>query len=373
MVKILNKSKTVLLNIIFLLFNCLLVTNLFSRDLEKSSTFPDYARNGVTLKPIISEAGFTLSTNNKIKFAKCDTLICHLMIKKSSVKKNEYVELTQNFLNNLKRSWKTSGEKHDFLRDSLVLVDDKDQNSAILDIVKVAVAIESSNQAWAEKIILDLLGLEHHHSFFNSYIAKGDLEKLQKNVMGILQHTQRKMQDKFLFKLFASYLVEFYDVSSRKEFYKAFNLNWTLQEIRKVAESKVYGHNLTGLWIPILKKRVSRSELVKYYKKVLTEENIIRFPKKVLWIIMDYVPDNKTIKQKIVKVISSMRNSVDPYLKELYIRLHDKDKVSEMFVKSLHKRPVFVLKRDFYRDLLKKNIAVEYAVYNLLMLGDLSY
>ena len=34
-------------------------------------------------------------------------------------------------------------------------------------------------------------------------------------------------------------------------------------------------------------------------------------------------------------------------------------------------RPIFILKRQFYLDILNKNIATDFAIFNLISLGDI--
>jgi len=148
-------------------------------------------------------------------------------------------------------------------------------------------------------------------------------------------------------------------------------VDYSLNDLRDMANSSIDGIPNAQLWVQILKDRVSSKELKlyinKYFENMSLDENISN--SYLLLNYLDHIP--LKIRNNFIKYFKNKSSDYSKiYLLEI-MNNSNENIVSNQILKL--KKPLSLYKRNFFKHLLKKSLAKEYALYNLIRLGDLDF
>jgi hypothetical protein len=118
--------------------------------------------------------------------------------------------------------------------------------------------------------------------------------------------------------------------------------------------------------VSILALRKNFLETSNFYK-LISEKDYA-----AAWILEDYFPTNKEYRKMIWEMFKNIQTTKDVYLKDVMFRMLENESFRNyvMQIDEKFRKPMFLEKRKHYLSLLEQGLAVDYAIYNLIKLGD---
>ncbi|MCK5073692.1 MAG: hypothetical protein KAQ98_09720 [Bacteriovoracaceae bacterium] len=294
--------------------------------------------------------------------------------KKKAMRRREIIDVF-NRLVEAEVAFMATGKRKDGRFDALAEIE-KFKGNLVADMSEMMVAVKSKNTAWAKRNIRKILHYSPEKFIFDveNLFFKGrkDRERYLGNVVSFLWILEKHISDSMLFKLLVNYISLLHDVKRVYDLKMRIDAYWTLEDILGSSRSFNFGRKYTGLWLALLLNQ--NSSMVPSYVKSKSSLNLINeIDFRQLWIYSYYPQENPKWRSAIIKRIrGELVGSVSSYERQmLYKYLEDqwyKKEISK-FDKKL-KKPISRIEYEFYRGLLGRGIAIEYSIYNLLLLGD---
>lgn len=232
--------------------------------------------------------------------------------------------------------------------------------------------IQMDNHALADKILSSLLEKELFELTFELFVPSSHRKELLTNFLNLLQRIDEKIKNKKLWNTFIVYLYHFADKEIQEEMLDSLDVITSPIKIRNMSESLNYGYTYPSVWFPLLKKNFGMSLAEKYLEKSSFYTNLQQKKLSLMWILQDYFPTNKQHRKIIFTAFKQLQKSKKLYNEDMLFRLLENEafRIFLMQNDDQFKRPMFVKKRKHYKRLLEKGIARDYALYNLILLGD---
>ena len=225
--------------------------------------------------------------------------------------------------------------------------------------------------AKAESIMNSIFEEEFIENFFREEVVLSLEDNVNEKVIELLLKIEKDIPDKELFSSLISYLSYGVGSSLRDLIAGNFNIPNRLSYVQKRIKSVHYGTRLPFVWTPWIEKFSSTEELKTYLNKAGVLKNIQEKPK-LLATLMSYFPMDSGARSIIIKAYMDIKETKDPYLSELSVRILTNEKFTNELInrKLKSKKPLVLQKRKVYRELLNNNEAILYPIYNLLKIGD---
>lgn len=241
----------------------------------------------------------------------------------------------------------------------------------------IVVYLNLKNHGRAEKYIIDLLKksplADIYRSTGNSFVD----QLFKGEIISLLLFIENNIQDKILFKMLISYVLDylkFGNIEIVKSIKDNFSSKWNLGELRNMMNSPTYGYNYPLFWYKQLTGVIHENELIIFLENSLDTDKLMRDFPEYAEMFENYFPKSLKIREIIIKKTLELLNSKNRENQEIGLRVLNnqaiRDKVYES--KGASFPPIFRLKRDFYKGNLEKGVAIEYSIYNLILLGDLN-
>jgi hypothetical protein len=223
-----------------------------------------------------------------------------------------------------------------------------------------------------ESIINSIISGEYIESFFienHSDLISGDVNT---NILKMLIAIKEDIQDQKLFDSLLFSISFNVNESLRDLIVNEFDIPNKLSFVQQRIKSVHYGTRLPFVWSNWIEKFSSTEELKMYLEKGDVYQQISKDPK-YLSVLLSYFPKEKNKREVLISSYLKIKDSINPYLKDLSLRLMMNDQFSNELTnrKFKTKKPFFIQKRNFYRQLLQENKAILYSAYNLIKIGDI--
>ena len=245
----------------------------------------------------------------------------------------------------------------------------------IRDVIKLSVAVEIKNISWAKKNIINMIGWGPEELTFGvQRYSYGRTERLEK-FKDILNHldssSQSLIKDKFLSKAFSDRVDELLN-DGNGDVYKPRGRNWLLADIwKKLYGTRVHGR-IWGYFFQKLLDRTSLKEASLLLKRKMDKDFIEKMNFSEIWLFNHYYPPKGILSKVALNKIHSAWETGNLWFKYLVIKLIENPVVKKELAKKepSFKRALFQIERHFYRRLLLQGTATDFALYNLMRLGD---
>lgn len=233
-------------------------------------------------------------------------------------------------------------------------------------------ASKMKNSAWAQKSLATVLRMEPFAFVFgfNRLWLDGDSmhEVHYKKIKELLSYIKNKIDDQNLLRVFESKISYFKD----EELDEYSEYSWSLDNIRSFIKER---HPLTsymGYWQQAMEARVSRTELFQYFDQTMNAVYLMSFNLADLWLFHHYFPNDEGRRDMIKKEFFKLAKTDNKYLQWRLIELTENSTIKKWLseVNISYSRPLFLQKRYFFKELLNSGQASEFAIYNLMLLGD---
>ena len=198
-------------------------------------------------------------------------------------------------------------------------------------------------------------------------------KKILERVFYILKVLDDKLENKKLVKTVAMYLREQASFENKKEFASHVSIDLSLNQIREMTSSPIYGRGIPSLWFPILYKRTNITEAERFLDHTSFYQQLSNDEVHSLWLFENYFPFKKQHRKIIIERYLKLRDSERPYLKDMFFRLQQNDDIKSALISidKKYRRPLILEKRKFYKSMLQQRDSFPYAIYQLIKLGDL--
>ena len=256
----------------------------------------------------------------------------------------------------------------------------KEKDSFLSGILEIIIAMRVKNQAWAKKVIREVINMGPAEMiFYHKLKMNQDAKKLELLFVDFLDKVQEVLEDKKWNNMFFNQL---FIIASSGE--KPFDLSqwkadWSFQEIQNEFKSINYGVPYLGFWYEMYNYNTFPAQVDRFMKEQLTATNIKDFGNNYYWLFSYYFPEDEKLHDQTLKVFDKVFKSKEMYHRYLTIRLLETLYEKKYFkvLKRIKKdypalaRPLFQQKRKFYLELLAQGEALEFSVYQLLKLKDI--
>jgi len=248
-------------------------------------------------------------------------------------------------------------------------------NSLNKHLVTALIALKIGNQAWANNSLENILYMDPRKVIFDapSWQGKDDKYSVYLNSLYyFFEHTLKELENKTLAKLIVNYFGSIIAGPKMNDIIAGWGSQWSLFEMRKMAASMSYGRQFIGAWVMMLSKRVNDLEVHQYITRGL-DPNILHYDSEnFLWIFQRLSHLSDELKAYFEKLIIENKKNKDDYFQYILINLMQNEVLSRIVMKNIpgFKKAQFQLKRNFYLKLLYNGVATDFAIYNLLQLGD---
>jgi len=305
----------------------------------------------------------------KNEFKKCNYYNINKSIKRDqSLNEKLYKEFIELF-----QDKKTSGKKWYIEKSSLMEKLKSDDNNLFSYLIRLKIALDSENQQWLLKEIKSISNMSDVQaiiSLSNIAFDKKEVNLFRDTIIKLAKEVYEYLGDKKLDSIFKTSLSRIFD----KDIFNEIKSRWTLNEIRKVVSINRYRSNYPATWHSLLESRTSKAEVISILDKAYSGRLFKRLGFYSYWIFKYYFPRDKKIERyiinKIVEKYSYKNKSLyDEYILILLLENSYIKRILQGHFPEL-KRPMFVLKREYYNKLLQSGRGGLFAMYNLLKLGD---
>ena len=255
------------------------------------------------------------------------------------------------------KKFEQSVERHDDLYSKLALA---------------ALYLQIENQARADQILSELLQQELFKLTFRIYIPLHLRKDFLQYLFLLLEGIETKIKNRKLWDTLLVYLYHIVDKEVQSKLADKFEVVTSPIKIRNMSKSINYGRPYPGVWFPLLRKYFGIELAEKYLEESNFYHSLENGQLGAIWILNDYFPNDKKNRELIWKVFQKLEISKSIYHQDLVYRLLENESFRIFLIKNDKKfqKPMFLEKRKHFIRLLKMGLAVDYALYNLIWLGD---
>lgn len=230
---------------------------------------------------------------------------------------------------------------------------------------------ESNNKASLKRLMEEVIHWEARViPFYGIDIPLS--EETWSSVDQLLIDATESINDRVLLRAFGSRVFQFVEPTKLPKFSEKIDTKWSLNELRVLAASAWYAPLFPAFWYSQLSGRVASSEMGALIDSLLTRLPANKWNDHDLWVFSEWLPAKDEYRKGIIKAIANISQTSNPYLKELLVRLSENAVLRRELEKEkiISNKALFKLKRDYYSSLLQRGAQVDYALYQLTMLGD---
>lgn len=255
----------------------------------------------------------------------------------------------------------------------------KYDNKLIENLIESIMAIKTNNHSWAKKSIQRIISTEPQRINFLMqplyFKNEKEYQRFYDNFFMVAEYLIDNIkQEPILLKIFATYLDILINSKETKKLINKLGATWSLSQIRSIAKSKTHGYKYIFFWYKMLHNRSRDAEANSYIDSFISVKQIEKAGSSLLPLFIHYLPRDKKKRKTIINVIRRIINSTDNYQQYILLQLLKNKSIKQALLKRSSKfnKTIFQLERTFYRKMLKNADSMEFALYNLIRLGDVT-
>lgn len=200
---------------------------------------------------------------------------------------------------------------------------------------------------------------KNHQAFFNSFFS-------------YLQLIEEKVKDGPLADMIVTFVGEFYQEEEQKKLFSLRSNNFDKKFISNNFSSPVWGKEFIGFWSRLSSKTLTNPEFHKLLEKNLSDSRLNQQFNSLVWILQDFLPPKDEWREIVFKKAVAYQKGQNFYEQYLFLLLLKNQSIKNQLIKAnpLLGSPIYQLERKYFKDLLEKKVACDFALYELLKLGD---
>lgn len=232
--------------------------------------------------------------------------------------------------------------------------------------------IKQKNLSRSEKIWKEIISKDLYHYSYKTNIDVKYREKITEETISLLKRIQEISTNNKIFNLLLLHLSENTTGEIKQRIDQMFDIS--SEEIDDSVQAFSYNFGLAypQIWFPIIYKNRGIVPAEKYLEKSDFYKKLSKGEYNLLKIITNFLPRESEKRDLILKSFFELDEQKDFYFKDLKFKLLSNENFKKIVIlkKDKYKRPFFSQERNFYKNLLKNGVAIEYAIFKLIKLGD---
>jgi hypothetical protein len=244
-------------------------------------------------------------------------------------------------------------------------------SSLLARLMQISIYMDLNYQGQIEAIIKSIIEKEYTTDLLLTSGFIKDQKNLQKKFKSLLQRVKQNFDDKKLLNVLGAYLALDIEPNLREIIIDELEIPLKQSHVLEIIKSHNYGLQFPFVWTPWIEKFSSTHELEKYLNKLEFEKYLNAGKYHYLGLLRSYFPIEKQKRDAILSAYLSLEKSSNPELQDLKFRLMLNDDLQKYRMKEKKISGTnFLEARKFYRAQMMKNDGIPYALYQLLLLGD---
>lgn len=300
------------------------------------------------------------------------------LINKAREEGEKQLEAFLNLVSSSKSEATSSQQRADFYNPMQKSLNMLNSNSVLYFLARVHIALELGNQFQLKKAITNLINIDKYQYSFTVYkemFKNVEQEDLFRSVfIDIVARVSQSLNDKNLFHIFVNHYSQILDEEKFDSLSALYKTDWSLSQIRELSNKANYGVEFTYFWSRQLRARTTNNEVFVFLQNAVSHKDFTSTHVNNLWIFRDFFPASNKIQSLIEENIKGHMKKSNDYIHKRYlmINLSLRDSIKKILqqVDDDFGRAEFQIFRAFYRDLLRKGIARDYALFRLVEMDD---
>jgi len=232
---------------------------------------------------------------------------------------------------------------------------------------KIGVALGSNNLILAKSLIKKLMKEDGQIYFYE--IPSLSLSNLNTHLeyhaqfVKYLKNLEKKLEDDELFTFFKVYLSNFFEISKYLPLTRP-----SSNDLKKLAFSYNFGIPYPYTWFPQLHAK-SDMETIREYLNIIDRYGA---KERLIWSFSFSFLDDKKVNDEMVEELGRMLQNLSSFEYSVGLKILNNLPIKELLSKKdqKYKKPLFLLKRKYYKAQLIENSAYLLSLYQLLDLGE---
>ncbi len=263
------------------------------------------------------------------------------------------------------------------LREKIQKMTVSENSDSILNyFLEVLLALDVDNQAWAKRVLTQLLKKDFTRIMFNinrNFFKDNDeYFTFSENIHRAIAIIVEKFEHKMLGLLAINYFATFDQSDDTNRQLQDLGTLWSLSQVRGLVDQSIYGEHFFLPWYYILKNKAIELELDSYVKKYLTPEMIKKLGPDVIPVYLAHFPKGEESRKAFLDVIQSSFNKKDYYTQFVLIQALKRESIRKGLprIPNKFKGAAFQLERELYHRALESGGLTNLAVLKLAELGE---
>ncbi len=240
--------------------------------------------------------------------------------------------------------------------------------------IELAVALNTSNHAWARQQVAKIIKTGPYEVFFHAplnFEKRMEIEIIELFSLAI-QRFKKKIKNEMLSRILIDELNQLGNSIEFRSFSGRFNSDWSLAELRGMSKKELFVRKYFDFWYSKYFNRTAEVELRSFLREVLTPRTLKKALVSQLWVFAYYLPSDQKLRKILSEKLVKAWRSKDMYKKFVVIRLLGQKPIKRALQKEIPEfsKARFQIERNYFRKLLDSGVAVHFALYHLMRLGD---
>lgn len=245
-------------------------------------------------------------------------------------------------------------------------------------VLDLLIAMKAENHAWAYSTLLNLmnthpfrLAFEVDHLTFKGDWTPERQEKLFLSLgLEVAQFFKKSHPQEV--DIFMTLFSDFLKLRSFDSLAVKYSTDWSLVRIREGISQRVLSRKLPSFWYSQLSFRTSTSQVENYLNELLNLNDGQIFTADSLWFFAESYPSSDIGRDTVYRLVKES-DPKDDYIRLLSFYLIENENLKRKLSESegQYRRPIFQLRREFFRSLLSRSKSRDLAIYYLMKAGDL--
>lgn len=259
------------------------------------------------------------------------------------------------------------------------LLDDLSDNKVLKTMSELGLSLSLRNYGRAKRKIKKLILFDSYRYLFDLgpalFSEDQKIEEFEEKIVEIIRQSYQQIDDKPLVQMWVYHLSSVFNIEAFNKLKSDLNADWSLSRMRRMLKNHRYGPPFVSFWYDILSGRTTDSELFSFVRQstLSNHRNLVDMSSYNDWIFLFFYPSDEEFRDVVHRRMNHLLTRKDDlYFNYLMILLSQRSELRDIFASSDNqfKEAYFQLRRSFYLKMLSSGRGIDYAVFNLIKMGE---
>lgn len=255
-----------------------------------------------------------------------------------------------------------------------VLEELNEHKNIVSDLMRSFLFLKLNNKYRGDREMIKIMQKDFLYHSLTSDFSLTEISKQGELTVKVLKEIETLSEDKMIFKMFLFYLHQHSSGDFKNLIDRSFEVDKKMSFIREMYQSNQLAKKLPFVWASSLFELSSLEEFKKFIELsyIIDELKADNYSMLIFFEHLDSVP--RDMKQVVINKFTDFEAKKKTFYEEaIYLRLIS----SPTFYQFLHSKTkkryglISTKQRKFYLEMLAKDQAINYSVFELLSLGDM--